>query len=330
MELKKMWSVLVCGGAGYIGSHMSQWLAEQGHVVTVLDNLSTGHRQAVKWGEFIQADLLDNASLARAFDRRDYDVVMHFAATSLIAASVCDPLPAYQNNVTGTLNLLAEMRRRGVDKLVFSSTAAVFGQSSMMLIDEQQLMHPIAPYGASKLMVERILADAWAAYGLSSVVLRYFNAAGALSEHGIGEAHAYETHLIPNALRAAAGQAPPLKVFGADYPTADGTCIRDYVHVQDLARAHALAVSLLESSPGAHDFNLGSEQGYSVMDIVAAAEKVVGRPVPFELVGRRPGDPARLVASSAKARDVLGWERSWQDMLGIIESAWHWHRAQSF
>ncbi|MEA9586868.1 UDP-glucose 4-epimerase GalE [Xanthomonas sp. WHRI 10064A] len=325
-----MWNILVCGGAGYIGSHMAQWLAEQGHAVTVLDNLSTGHRQAVKWGELIQADLLDEASLARAFNMRRYDVVMHFAATSLVAASVCDPLPTYQNNVIGTLNLLAQMRRRGVDKLVFSSTAAVFGQSPVALIDEHQPMHPITPYGASKLMVERILADAWAAYGLSSVVLRYFNAAGALAEHGIGEAHAFETHLIPNALRAAAGQAPALKVFGADYPTVDGTCIRDYVHVQDIARAHALAVSLLESSPGAHDFNLGSEQGYSVMDIVAAAEKVVGRSVPFELVGRRPGDPARLVASSAKAREVLGWERSWQDMFGIIESAWHWHRAQSF
>lgn len=325
-----MWSVLVCGGAGYIGSHMSHWLAEQGHTVTVLDNLSTGHRQAVKWGELIQADLLDEASLALAFDRRSYDVVMHFAATSLVAESVGDPLPIYRNNVTGTLNLLAQMRRRGVGKLVFSSTAAVFGQSTVALVDEQQPMHPITPYGASKLMVERILADAWVAHGLSSVVLRYFNAAGALAEQGIGEAHACETHLIPNALRAAAGQAPPLKVFGADYPTADGTCIRDYVHVQDLARAHALAVSLLECNPGAHDFNLGSEQGYSVMDIVTAVEQVVGRPVPFELVGRRPGDPVRLVASSAKARQVLGWERKWQDMSGIIDSAWRWHRAQPF
>ncbi|MBB6574833.1 UDP-glucose 4-epimerase GalE [Xanthomonas arboricola] len=325
-----MWDILVCGGAGYIGSHMSHWLAEQGHVVTVLDNLSTGHREAVKWGEFIHADLLDEASLARAFDKRRYDVVMHFAATSLVAASVDEPFPTYQNNVTGTLNLLAQMRRRGVEKLVFSSTAAVFGQSPVALIDEHQPMHPITPYGASKLMVERILADAYAAYGLSSVVLRYFNAAGALAEHGIGEAHPCETHLIPNALRAAAGKAPPLKVYGADYPTADGTCIRDYVHVQDLARAHALAVSLLECNPGAHDFNLGSEQGYSVMDVVAAAEQVVGRPVPFELVGRRPGDPARLVASSAKARQVLGWERSWQDMSAIIDSAWRWHRTQPF
>ncbi|WP_372359089.1 UDP-glucose 4-epimerase GalE [Xanthomonas axonopodis] len=325
-----MWNILVCGGAGYIGSHMSQWLAEQGHAVTVLDNLSTGHRQAVKWGEFIQADLLDEAALTRAFNMRRYDVVMHFAATSLVAESVGNPFPTYQNNVVGALNLLTQMRRRGVEKMVFSSTAAVFGQSQVALIDEYQPMQPITPYGASKLMVERILADAWAAYGLSSVVLRYFNAAGALAEHGIGEAHARETHLIPNALRAAFGEAPPLKVFGADYPTSDGTCIRDYVHVQDLAKAHALAVSLLERSPGAHDFNLGGEQGYSVMDFVAAAEQVVGRPVPFELVGRRPGDPARLVASSAKARQILGWERSWQDMLEIIESAWRWHRAQPF
>ncbi|WP_372382092.1 UDP-glucose 4-epimerase GalE [Xanthomonas sp. NCPPB 1068] len=325
-----MWNVLVCGGAGYIGSHMSQWLADQGHSVTVLDNLSTGHRQAVKWGELIQADLLDEASLAPVFAKRTYDVVMHFAAKSLVAASVDDPLTTYQNNVTGTLNLLAQMRRQDVGKLVFSSTAAVFGQSPMVLIDEQQPMHPITPYGSSKLMVERILADAWMAYGLSSVSLRYFNAAGALAEHGIGEAHVCETHLIPNALRAAAGRAPPLKVFGTDYPTEDGTCIRDYLHVQDIASAHALAVSFLERSPGAHQFNLGSEQGYSVMDIVAAAEQVVGRPVPFELVGRRPGDPARLVASSAKARHVLGWRCQWQNMTSIIDSAWRWHRAQIF
>ncbi|HDS1223433.1 UDP-glucose 4-epimerase GalE [Stenotrophomonas maltophilia] len=326
----QMWNVLVCGGAGYIGSHMSQWLAEQGHAVTVLDNLSTGHWQAVKWGELIQADLLDESSLERAFSGRRYDVVMHFAASSLVASSVADPFSTYRNNVAGTLNLLAQLRYRDIGKVVFSSTAAVFGPSSASLVDEQQPMQPINPYGASKLMVERMLADAWEAYGLSSVVLRYFNAAGALPEHGIGEAHACETHLIPNVLRAAAGQAPPLKVFGADYPTPDGTCVRDYVHVQDLARAHGLAMNLMERSPGTHDFNLGSEQGYSVMDIVEAAAQVVGRAVPFEVVGRRAGDPARLVASSAKAQRELGWERSWQDLVAIIKSAWDWHREQPF
>lgn len=325
-----MWNVLVCGGAGYIGSHMLQWLAERGHAVTVLDNLSTGHREAVKWGELIQADLLDPASLARAFEGRRYDVVMHFAATSLVAGSVADPLATYQNNVTGTLNLLREMQRRQVGRMVFSSTAAVFGQSSSALIDERQPMHPMSPYGASKLMVERMLADAWAAHGLSSVVLRYFNAAGALAEHGIGEAHACETHLIPNVLRAASGDAPPLKVFGNDYATADGTCIRDYVHVQDLACAHGLAMELLERAPGAHDFNLGSEHGDSVLEVIAAAAAVVGRPVPYEVVGRRPGDPPRLVASSAKAKQVLGWERSWGSLGDIVESAWRWHRDQPF
>ncbi len=281
-------------------------------------------------GEFIQADLLDESSLVRAFSGRRFDVVMHFAASSLVASSVVDPFPTYRNNVAGTLNLLTQLRRSDIGKLVFSSSAAVFGQSSASLVDEQQPMQPINPYGASKLMVERMLADAWEAYGLSSVVLRYFNAAGALPEQGIGEAHACETHLIPNVLRAAAGRAPPLKVFGVDYPTPDGTCVRDYVHVQDLARAHGLAMNLMERSPGAHDFNLGSEQGYSVMDIVEAAAQVVGRAVPFEVVGRRPGDPARLVASSAKAQRELGWERSWQDLVAIVESAWGWHREQPF
>lgn len=325
-----MWKVLVCGGAGYIGSHMSQWLAEHGHSVTVLDNLSTGHRAAVKWGDFIHADLLDESALERAFVGRRFDVVMHFAATSLVADSVVDPFTTYQNNVTGSLNLLRQMRRRDVERIIFSSTAAVFGESAIGLIDEQHPTYPINAYGTSKLMVERILSDAWAAYGMSSVVLRYFNAAGALAEHGIGEAHACETHLIPNVLRAAAGQAPPLRIFGSDYPTVDGTCVRDYVHVQDLARAHALAVDLLERSPGAHNFNLGSEEGSSVLQIVAAAAEVVGRAVPYELAARRPGDPARLVASSGKAQEVLGWTREWRDLGEIIESAWRWHRAQSF
>src|SRR5690606_5511223 len=234
-----MMHLLICGGAGYIGSHMAQWLSAHGHRVTVLDNLSTGHREAVRWGELVEADLLDPSSLDRVFLGRHFDAVMHFCAFSLVGESVRDPYAYYRNNVAGTLNLLEVMRRHDVQRLVFSSTAAVFGNPVSDLIDEEHPKVPINPYGASKLMVERILVDAASAYGLRSTALRYFNAAGALPEHGIGEAHACETHLIPNVLKAALGKGPALKVFGDDYPTPDGTCVRDYVHVQDLAQAHA-------------------------------------------------------------------------------------------
>ncbi len=323
-------SILVCGGAGYIGSHMAQWLAAHGHQVTVLDNFSTGHREAVRWGELVEADLLDRSTLERAFAGRRYDAVMHFCASSLVGESVRDPYAYYRNNVTGTLNLLEAMRAHGVERLVFSSTAAVFGDPVSKLIDEDHPKSPINPYGASKLMVERILEDAANAYGLRSVALRYFNAAGALPEHGIGEAHACETHLIPNVLKAALGSGPALKVFGDDYPTPDGTCVRDYVHVQDLAQAHALALDYMESHPGAHAFNLGNGQGFSVREVIAAATEVTGSPIPYETAPRRPGDPAVLVASSERARLELGWKPVWTDLRDIIRSAWEWHRAQAF
>ncbi|MCF7750994.1 UDP-glucose 4-epimerase GalE [Bacillus subtilis subsp. subtilis] len=306
---------------------MAQWLAEHGHTVTVLDNLSTGHRGAVRWGELIEADLMDPAGLERAFKGRRFDAVMHFCARSLVGESVTQPYAYYGNNVTGTLNLLEAMRQHDVGKLVFSSTAAVFGNPAATVIDESHPTRPINPYGASKLMAERFLADAASAYGLRSVALRYFNAAGALPEHGIGEAHACETHLIPNVLRAALGDGPSLKVFGSDYATADGTCVRDYVHVQDLAQAHALALAFMDRQEGAHVFNLGNGHGFSVKEVIATAATVVGAPVPYELSPRRAGDPACLVASSQKARDVLGWRPRWTELSPIIESAWRWHRA---
>ncbi len=321
-------NILICGGAGYIGSHMAQWLAEQGHTVTVLDNLSTGHRGAVRWGELIEADLLDRAALERALHGRSFDAVMHFCAKSLVGESVAEPYAYYANNVTGTLNLLEAMRRHEVNKLVFSSTAAVFGNPVSDVIDEEHPKAPINPYGASKLMAERFLADAAHAYGLRSVALRYFNAAGALPEHGIGEAHACETHLIPNVLRAALGQGPSLKIFGNDYDTADGTCLRDYVHVQDLAQAHALALGFMDRHEGAHTFNLGNGQGFSVHDVIATAASVSGVAIPYEVAPRRAGDPARLVASSDKARELLGWTPRWTELAPIIESAWRWHRDQ--
>ena len=322
--------ILVCGGAGYIGSHMARWLAVRGFAVSVLDNLSTGHREAVQWGELIEADLLDPSSLERAFHGRRFDAVMHFCARSLVGESVAKPYEYYANNVMGTLNLLEAMRRHDVSRLVFSSTAAVFGQPVADRIDEDHPKQPINPYGASKRMVERILADAAPAYGLRSVALRYFNAAGASPDGAIGESHQPETHLIPNVLRAALGTGPALKVFGDDYPTADGTCVRDYVHVDDLAQAHQLALDYLDAHPGAHAFNLGNGQGFSVREVIAAAEAVSGRKIDHAIEPRRPGDPSVLVASSAKAREQLGWAPVYTTLEPIIDSALRWHQAQAF
>jgi len=322
--------ILVCGGAGYVGSHMLKWLAERGHCVSVLDNLATGHREAVRWGDFTQADLLDAASLETVFADRSYDAVMHFCARSLVSESVAQPYSYYANNVAGTLNLLEAMRRHGVSKLVFSSTAAVFGHPLQQRIDEDHPKTPINPYGASKLMVERILSDAAHAYGLRSVALRYFNAAGASPDGDIGESHQPETHLIPNALRAALGAGPGLKVFGSDYPTPDGTCIRDYVHVDDLAQAHEQALAYLDACPGAHAFNLGNGRGFSVREVIDTASRVVGSAVPYALAPRRAGDPPVLVASSERARRELGWSPVHTSLESIIESAWLWHQAQAY
>ncbi len=322
--------ILLCGGAGYIGSHMLKWLAMRGYRVTVLDNLSTGHREAVRWGELVEADLLDPTALERVFSGRHFDAVMHFCARSLVGESVAQPYDYYANNVTGTLNLLQAMQRHGVGKLVFSSTAAVFGNPVSERLDEDHPKAPINPYGASKLMVERMLQDAASAYGLRSVALRYFNAAGASPEGDIGESHQPETHLIPNAVRAALGAGPALKVFGDDYPTPDGTCVRDYVHVDDLAQAHELALGYMAANEGAHAFNLGNGQGFSVRGVIEATSRVVGKPVPFEFAPRRTGDPAVLVASSERARSVLGWSPGYADIDVIIDTACRWHRSQRY
>ncbi len=322
--------ILVCGGAGYIGSHAALALQRAGHRVTVLDNLSTGHAEAVRWGPLVQADLLNPESLDAAFTAEPVDAVMHFCALSLVGHSVREPYDYYRNNVTGSLNLLQAMRRHHVNQLVFSSTAAVFGHPQSALIDEQHPTQPINPYGASKWMVERILQDAAAAYGLNSVALRYFNAAGAAPDEGIGESHQPETHLIPNVLRGLLGTGPQLKVFGDDYPTRDGTCIRDYVHVLDLADAHLNALTYLASNPGHHVFNLGNGEGFSVREVIAAAERVSGQAVPFAMESRREGDPAVLVASSERARKELAWAPSRASLDQIIGDAWAWHRAQPF
>jgi UDP-glucose 4-epimerase len=322
--------VLVCGGAGYIGSHMVRHLLARGHEAVVFDNLSTGHRAAVGAAPLVVGDLLDPPALARLFAGTRFDAVMHFCARSLVGESVEQPYAYYQNNVAGTLNLLQAMQAAGVQRLVFSSTAAVFGQPQGPLIDEQHPTQPINPYGASKLMVERMLADAHHAYGLRSVALRYFNAAGADPSGEIGESHDPETHLLPNVLRAALGQGAGLKVFGDDYATVDGTCVRDYVHVNDLAAAHLQALGFMDVHDGAHVFNLGNGQGFTVLQVIQAARQVTGVPIACERAPRRAGDPAVLVASSARARELLGWQPAYGKIEAIIETAWRWHRAPRY
>lgn len=322
--------ILICGGAGYIGSHMAKWLSSRHEDVVILDNLSTGHREATGACRLIEADLRDPAALDAVFAAEPFDAVMHFCAKSLVGESVLAPLDYYENNVVGTLNLLQAMQRHGIGRLVFSSTAAVFGEPVQQRIDETHPKAPINPYGASKLMVERMLADAATAYGLRSVALRYFNAAGASSDATLGEAHVPETHLIPNAVHAALGHGGRLRIFGDDWPTPDGTCVRDYVHVDDLAQAHWLALAYMDARPGAHAFNLGNGRGFSVREVVSAVETVSGRAVPFDRAPRRAGDPAFLVASSDLAQQELGWRPAYTQLADIIASAWHWHRNPLF
>jgi UDP-glucose 4-epimerase len=318
--------VLVCGGAGYVGSHMVRFLVAGQHEVVVYDDLSTGHRDAVPVEvPFVHGDIGDAARLSRLFSLHHFDAVIHFCARSLVGESVVEPYMYYRNNVANTLVLLGAMRDAGVDRLVFSSTAAVFGHPQADAIDEEHPTAPINPYGQSKLMIEQVLGDAAQAYGLRSVALRYFNAAGADPSATIGEAHQPETHLIPNVLKAVLGQGAALKVFGDDYDTRDGTCVRDYIHVNDLASAHLLAIRYLHDHEGAFRFNLGNGEGFSVREVIAAAAERTGRAVPHSFAPRRPGDPATLVASSAQAREQLGWQPRITGLGEIIASAWQWH-----
>ena len=324
--------VLVLGGAGYIGSHMCKSLATQGHDVVVFDNLSTGHRAAVQWGPLVVGDILNKTDLDELFDTHGpFDLIIHFCAKSLVGESVTKPDIYYRNNVVGTINLLDKMVETGHDKLIFSSTAAVFGIPSVDLIDEQQQRKPINPYGQSKKMVEDVLQDYFTAYGLKSVCLRYFNACGADPESEIGERHEPETHLIPNILKSVLRvEQGRLKVFGDDYPTADGTCVRDYVHINDLARAHFLAGHYLTDNAGAYAFNLGNGSGFSVLDVINAAQNVVGKDIPYDIEPRRAGDPAVLVSDSTKANTVLGWQAEYSDIQEIITTAWQWHQSEKF
>ncbi|MGE4297486.1 MAG: UDP-glucose 4-epimerase GalE [Desulfovibrionaceae bacterium] len=329
-DTKGSLSVLVCGGAGYIGSHMVRMLAAHGHTVTTFDNLSTGHRQAVEHGAFVLGDLMDPSALKALFAARHFDVVMHFSAKLLVGESVRKPALYWANNVVGTHYLLEAMRVAGVDRFVFSSTAAVYGEPRQPLIDETHPLAPLNPYGQTKLAVEKMLADYAVAYGLKSVTFRYFNAAGADPSGRIGESHDPETHLVPNVLLAALGRKPGLQVFGDAYPTPDGTCVRDYVHIEDLCRAHVAAVAYMAANPGAQVFNLGNGAGFSVLEIIRAAEAVSGLKIPYEFAPPRDGDSPQLVADSAKARALLGWTPRYTDVASIIETAWKWHREQRY
>lgn len=316
--------VLVTGGAGYIGSHMVRRLCECGHEVVVLDDLSSGFADAVTGGLLIRGRVHDGALLEGLFAAHPFDAVVHFAGSIVVGESVADPAKYYQNNIVGTLSLLDAMRRHDVNKLVFSSTAAIFGIPQYVPIDESHPQQPINPYGMTKWMTERVLQDFDAAYGLRSVALRYFNAAGAAPDGRLGERHEPETHLIPLALRAAQGRLPGLTIFGDDYDTTDGTCIRDYIHILDLCDAHLLALEHLLGGGGSRAYNLGNGQGYSVKEVVRAAERVTGLHVPVVFGPRRAGDPPRLVADSGRIRSEWGWSPRFSSLEEIIAHAWRW------
>lgn len=318
-------TVLVVGGAGYIGSHMVRRLQGQGLALLVLDDLSSGFADAVPGAQLIVGDVADTALLDSIFTGHSIDAVMHFASFIQVGESVVKPAKYYENNVAKTLVLLAAMVRHNVRSFIFSSTAAIFGNPTSPSIDEQHPQSPINPYGRSKWMIEQLLHDYELAYGLRSVCLRYFNAAGAQPDASLGERHEPETHLIPLAIKAALGQGGALKVFGSDYPTPDGTCVRDYVHVCDLASAHLLALEHLRAGGNSLRLNLGNESGCSVKQVLTSVGEVVGKAVPHDVVGRRAGDPAVLVANSALARSALGWRPQYPALGDIVAHAVAWH-----
>lgn len=321
-------NILVTGGAGYIGSHTVATLLQRGHKVTVYDNLLKGHQAAVpKDIPLIMGDISDTRRLQDVLVSSEIGAVIHFAASSLVGESMQQPAIYYRNNVVGTLSLLEAMKQAGAKKIVFSSTAAVFGEPETWPITENMPTCPTNVYGRTKLVIEGMFADFAAAYDLSYVSLRYFNAAGALMGGGIGEDHTPETHLIPLILKTALGQRAAIDVYGSDYPTADGTCIRDYIHVSDLAEAHVLALEHLGRGGGSRIYNLGSEQGFSVRQVINQAKQITGIDFPVREAERRAGDPAVLVASSARIKQELGWTASNSDLKTIIESAWQWHKA---
>ena len=320
--------LLIPGGAGYIGSHMARYAQEHGNEVVVLDDFSTGHEWAVKDCEILRVNLLDQEKLAQLLKGRYFDGVIHFAAKSLVAESVKKPDLYYRNNVVGTLNLVNEMLKNDVNNLVFSSTAAIFGNPVTEKIAEDHPKNPINPYGQSKLMVENMLMDICSANDFNATCLRYFNAAGAHKSGEIGEAHEPETHLIPNILTSVLSNESNLKVFGHDYSTPDGTCVRDYVHVTDLAQAHLLGLEYMQQVKGFSAFNLGNGDGFSVHEIINACQNITNTEIPFQIDERREGDPAVLVADNKFAVGALNWNPEYSDINDIIKSAWSWHNSE--
>lgn len=318
--------VLVIGGAGYVGSHTVRRLVREGHDVVVYDNLSRGHRQSVPQGKFVDGELADRYRLRKLFMDEAIDAVMHFAAFALVGESVAQPAMYYQNNVAATLELLEAMRESGVWRIVFSSTTATYGQPDKIPIAESTPQLPINPYGFTKLVIEHALADYARAYGFGCAALRYFNAAGASPEGDIGEDHDPESHLIPLVLQTALGQREQIGIFGDDYPTPDGTCIRDYVHVDDLADAHLKALNLLAPNSNLQ-LNLGTGTGHSVKQIIEACRRVTGHAIPTSVEARRPGDPAELVADASLARRILNWQPQYTQIESIVETAWRWHQS---
>ncbi len=318
-------NILVAGGAGYIGSHVCKLLDKKGYNVTVFDNLSRGYRDFARWGEFVQGDIADFSKLDNLMQERNFDAVMHFCAFIEVGESVTDPEKYYSNNLKNTITLLSAMRKNNIDKFIFSSTAAVYGMPESVPIDEECGKAPINPYGRTKWMVERILDDYSEAYGFKSIRFRYFNAAGADTDCEIGEAHNPESHLIPLILDAVIGKRDSIKIFGTDYDTPDGTCIRDYIHVEDLAEAHYAGLLKLLEGGKTDVFNLGCGTGYSVREVIDTVGRVTGRDFKVEETSRRPGDPSRLIASSDRAKISLNWKpkHSLDDM---IETAWRWHQ----
>lgn len=319
-------SILVTGGAGYIGSHTVRLLQETNADVVVVDNLQTGHRDAVTDVPFHAVDLRDEMGLSRVFQEHEIEGVIHFAADSLVGVSMEEPYAYYHNNVYGTLCLLEAMRTHGVKDIVFSSTAATYGEPERIPIEESDRTLPTNPYGETKLAMEKMMYWFREAYGLRYTALRYFNAAGAHPSGTIGESHLPETHLIPLILQVPLGQRERISMFGDDYPTEDGTCIRDYIHVMDLAQAHVLSLAHMKKTGESNTFNLGNGSGFSVLDVIETARAVTGHPIPATVEPRRPGDPALLIASGEKARGVLGWTPARPDLSVIIEDAWRWHK----
>lgn len=325
-----MRKVLVTGGAGYIGSHVVKMLSDAGYSVVVFDNFSEGHREAVQDQTVVEGDLNDSRRLEEAFTHHRWDAVMHFASSCYVGESVQDPEKYYQNNVAGFLNLIAVMRRLGVKDIIFSSTAAVYGTPLRVPIEESHPLQPINPYGFTKFVIENILRDFAQAYGLRYASLRYFNAAGADPSGLLGESHNPEPHLIPRVLAAAAGRLPHVEIFGSDYPTPDGTCIRDYVHVKDLAQAHVAALNHLFGGGENVVLNLGNSRGYSVKEIVWAAERVTGKKIPVVHSPRRAGDPAILVCDNSKAKEILHWAPQISSLEDIIRTAWLWEQHRRY